>query len=69
MYELVDLRDESIEGKFYKQELQRVQLPEVFRIEKIIRTKGNGKHKQHFVKWFGYPKEYNSWIYASQING
>ena len=67
MYILADLNGNAVKGKFYKQELQVVAMPEVFRIEQIIRSKGRGKHKQYYVKWYGYPKEYNTWIYASQL--
>ena len=68
MFILEDLKGETLKGKFYKQELQRVTKPDIFRIEKIIKTKGSGKYKQHYVKWHGYPEKFNSWIYASHIN-
>ena len=68
MYVIEDLNRNVIGGKFYKEELQVIpKLPEIFRVEKILRTKGRGVHKQHFVKWVGYPKEYNSWILQSQL--
>ena len=69
MYILKDLKGEIIQGKFYQQELQVVdkKLPEVYRIEKIIRTHNKGKHKQYLVKWHGYDDSHNSWISASQI--
>ena len=34
--------------------LQVIKKPTLFRIEKIISTKGVGKNKQHYVKWAGY---------------
>lgn len=69
MYTLKDMNDELIQGKFYHEELQDVgdSLPKVFRIEQIIRTKGKGKDKQYYVKWFGYDSSRNSWIKASQL--
>lgn len=69
MYVLEDLSKNIITGKFYAQELQSLgsELPQVFRIEKIIRSKGVGKHKQHLVKWWGYNDTFNSWIKASSI--
>ena len=39
--------------------------PTVFRIEKIIRSKGVGKYKQLYVKWVGYEKP--TWIPASDL--
>ena len=67
MYIIEDLNSDVIKGKFYHEELQKVQRPDIFRIEKILQTKGQGKYKQHYVKWIGYPKQYNSWIKASSI--
>jgi len=69
MYLLQDINDEIIQGKFYHQELQQIgdQLPSVYRIEKIIRTRGKGKHKQYFVKWLGYDNSRNSWIREDQF--
>lgn len=70
MYIIEDIQHNVIEGKFYQQELQVVPgLPDTYRIEKIIKTRGNGKHKQYLVKWYGYNTEHNSWISASQIDG
>ena len=54
MYIIKDFENNQIVGKFYEQELQVIPYPDVFRIEKILKTKGVGKHKQYFVKWHGY---------------
>ena len=62
MYVLQDLNGIPIEGKFYKEELQRVAKPAIFRIERILETRGKGKHKQYYVKWYGYDKKFNSWV-------
>jgi predicted secreted protein len=67
MYIIEDLNGDVIKGKFYHKELQKVERPDIFRIENIIQTKGQGKYKQYYVKWVGYPKQYNSWIRASDI--
>ena len=68
MYTLEDLNHNILVGKFYTQELQVVaEMPPLFRIEKIIRSKGRGGYKQFLVKWHGYPSSYNSWIYKNQI--
>jgi hypothetical protein len=70
MYVLEDMDKNVIVGKFYKDELQDIgkSPPEVFRIEKILRSKGVGKYKQHLVKWVGYDNSHNSWISASTLN-
>ena len=70
MYVLKDVEtDEIIDGKFYHEELQDVgeTLPNVYRIERIIRTKGKGEHKQYLVKWYGFKDSQNSWITKDQL--
>jgi len=64
MYVIEDLKHDVIQGKFYTQELQSIgnKPPEIYRIEKIIRTRGKGKDKEYFVKWHGYDSSYNSWV-------
>lgn len=69
MYILRDMKNNVISGKFYKEELQDIGTspPNVFRIEKILRSKGKGAYKQYFVKWHGYDSSQNSWVSASSI--
>ncbi len=66
-YKVVDLNNEEIDGTFYSQELQHVDLPEEYKIEKIIRSRGTGKNKELLVKWKGYDDNFNSWIKASDV--
>jgi len=56
-YKITDMNGEEIQGTFYEQELQKT-TQETFRIEKIIRRKGN----KSLVKWLGYPDSFNSWV-------
>ena len=63
VYKLEDLLGEPIEGTFYEIELQKVNLPEKYAIEKILQKKGN----QYFVKWQGYPDKFNSWISSADL--
>lgn len=57
-YRLKDFNSEEIEGRFYEPELQKVKLPDLFEIEKILdRKKG-----KVLVKWKGYPSSMNSWV-------
>ena len=65
MYIIQDLDGTVIQGKFYKEELQVVTKPNIFRIEKVIRSKGKGVDKQYLVKWYGYSDIHNSWVKAS----
>ena len=56
-YKIRDGNGEEIQGTFYGEELQKTE-QNIYRIEKIIRKRGN----KAFVKWKGYPEEFNSWI-------
>jgi hypothetical protein len=56
-YKITDYNGEEIQGSFYEQELQKTK-QEIFRIEKIIRKRGN----KSLVKWLGYPDSFNSWV-------
>ena len=56
-YVFNDLNGEEIIGTFYEKELQKTSQEE-FRIEKVIRQKGN----KLYVKWKGYDNSFNSWI-------
>ena len=54
-YVISNLNREEIVGSFYEKELQKTNQKE-FRIEKIIKRKGNK------LKWKGYNNSFNSWI-------
>ena len=43
---------------FMKKELQKKKNQKEFRIEKVIKKKGN----KLYVKWKGYDSSFNSWI-------
>jgi hypothetical protein len=57
------LAGESIKGKFYEQEIQRVgkRDDDLFEIEKILKTRKHGSRVEYYVKWKGYPEKFNSW--------
>jgi len=61
MYTVVDDDNEPVHGKFYKQELQKVNKPSEYAIEKVIRKKGN----KSLVKFLGYKQ--TQWINTSDI--
>jgi len=69
MYILEDLKHVVISGKFYREELQDIggEMPQQYRIERILQSKGKGEHKQYLVKWHGYDTSYNSRIYAKNV--
>lgn len=62
-YGLKDLLGEEIKGKFYEQELQKVEkeADDVYVVEKVIKTRRRGGKLEHFVKWKGYADKFNSW--------
>uniref|UniRef100_A0A6V7L737 Integrase catalytic domain-containing protein n=1 Tax=Bracon brevicornis TaxID=1563983 RepID=A0A6V7L737_9HYME len=62
-YELIDDRQNPIEGVFYEEELAEVKYSDVFLIEKVIKKRG----KKLCVKWLGFGDSYNSWITESDI--
>jgi len=47
---------------FYQPELQKT-TREMFRIEKVIRQKGN----KSLVKWLGYPELFDSWADKDEL--
>lgn len=62
VYTIKDYRGELIKGKFYEHELQQVENPEAFRVEKVIRTRIRGGKKEYLVKWFNFDQSSNSWV-------
>ena len=67
-YKLKDILEEVIEGTFFEDELvSYIPKDDVYAIEKVIKTKGNGKNKKHLVKWDGWPSKFNSWISDQEI--
>ncbi len=62
-YELNDSDGEPVKGKFYEEELQKiVKYDDVYRVEKVLRTRRRAGKKEYFVKWKGYPNKFNSWV-------
>ena len=70
IYRIKDYDGDNITGSFYQQELQKVDLDNdnQFKIENILKTRGKNNNKQCFVKWLHWPKKFNSWVKASDID-
>lgn len=64
VYRVKDFNDNEIEGTFYEEELQKVLPPrdDVYKIERILHTRKRGNKTEYFVKWWGYPDEFNSYV-------
>ena len=68
-YKVVELDGSPIEGVFYADELQHVQAPMLYDIERIVRKRKNKQTglQELLVKWKGYGAKYNSWIPDTNI--
>ena len=68
-FKVKDYNDEILEGSFYADELQKVpdKADRTYRIEEVLRTRKRGKRKQYLVKWEGYPKQFNSWVWEEDM--
>ena len=63
-YELRDLAGETIKGRFYEPEIQKVLKSddEQYDIERIIKTRKRSGKIQYLVSWKGYPSKFDSWV-------
>lgn len=68
-FKVVDKKKEVLLGTFYRQELQKVPKLEgrTYFVEKVLKTRRRGNRKQLYVKWEGYPKQFNSWIWEEDM--
>ena len=66
LYHIKDYSGKPLKQRFYKEELQKVK-ENLYRIEKVIKTKVTKGKKQHFVKWLNYPDTFNSWVSDTDI--
>jgi hypothetical protein len=64
VYEVEDLEGEPVIGKFYEEELSGVdKKDDVYRVEKVLKSKKVRGKKMVLIKWLGY----NSWIPESDL--
>lgn len=70
IYRVQDFDKDEIKGTFYQSELQKVDVKgdDLWKVEKVLKTRGKGRNKQFFVKWYHYPKKFHSWINASDVS-
>lgn len=59
-------KKEKLEGGFYAHELTPVN-SDIFRVEKVIKTRRIGRRVEHLVRWKGYGSEHDSWVKDSDI--
>lgn len=62
-YYVRDQHGIPIKGCFYEYELQKTKYPNIYLVEKVIKTSGN----KVCVKWLGLSSKENSWIDKSNV--
>jgi len=69
VYRVKDYDGDEIRGTFYQSELQKIDVrdDDMWKVERILKTRGKGRNKQYFVKWLHWPKKFNSWVNASDV--
>lgn len=70
VYTLEDLSGEEIDSIFYEPELSLVRVDtenHTWQINEILQTSGRGANKKYFVSWMGWPKKFNSWVSAADM--
>ena len=69
MYKLKDYQNETVEGSFYRHEIQPItKSDDVYLVEKIIRRKREHGEMWCLVKWQGYPASMNSWVRERDVS-
>ena len=65
--ELFTIVDARLAGTFYEPELYKVVVSKykTYRIEEILRWRN--KRQEAFLKWFGWPAAFNSWVDAKTL--
>ena len=64
-YILKDAQGDAVDGTFYPSELSKVIVTHdtTYRIEKVLQK----RRREVLVKWWGWPKKFNSWIDKSDL--
>ena len=70
VYRIKDFNDEEIKGTFYPSELQKTDVKDddLWKVERILKTRGKARNNQYFVKWLRWQNKFNSWILAGDVN-
>ena len=67
VYKVQDLLERPISGTFYVKELQKVNRPDIFRIEKVLKKRKTNKQDEYLVRWVGYSSDFDSWLTSNDL--
>ena len=57
-----------VAARYHMEEVQKVDKPEEYRIEKLLNTGRINNKKEYLVKWVGYPNKFNEWVGEDQTH-
>ncbi|GBM67575.1 hypothetical protein AVEN_73704-1 [Araneus ventricosus] len=60
VYRLQDFHNNVIQGTFYEKEMQKVVDSGYHPVEKVLKKRNRNGKSEYFVKFLGYPEEFNS---------
>ena len=68
-YKVTDYAKDVIEGRFYQNELQKVNKnrDDLWRIDKVLKKRKQRGKEEVYVSFVGWPKKYNMWIAKDEI--
>ena len=67
VYKLTDKEGEELKGSWYPEEVQEISTNK-YLVEKVLRRRTDAQgEKEVLVKWKGWPKKFNTWIPASDL--
>ena len=69
MYKVKDFNDETIEGDFYENDMQKVYKEEdsLWLVEKLIKKRKRKGQTEWLVKFQSWPDKFNQWVKESDI--
>ena len=71
-YPIKDWNNTPVTGRFYGEELQKIELPDCdkskYKIEKILKRRTRKGIKEVYVHWEGWAKRFRDWIPASEVD-
>lgn len=68
VYKVKDANGERVKGVFYEHQLQKVQEPDVYKVERILKWRKlrNGKRRA-LVRWLGYGPQFDQWVDEEEL--